>query len=95
MHPKLNFKNEFLDFTGIPNEKYWQYHMLKVIFSDLFIKRYINQSGHGEQMSPPSIFKIALKIYFISIPSDYGLGTENPRSLGIQGIFAIFFILFF
>ena len=29
------------------------------------------------------IFKIALKNYFTSIPSDWGLGTENPRSLGI------------
>ena len=29
------------------------------------------------------ILEIAVKNYFTSIPSDYGLGTENPRSLGI------------
>ena len=43
----------------------------------------------------PPIFKIVLKIYFTSIPSDQVLGTENPRSLGIQAIFAIFLILIF
>ena len=43
----------------------------------------------------PPIFKIALKNYFISIPGDEGLRTENPRSLGIQAIFAIFRILIF
>ena len=34
----------------------------------------------GENKRPPNF---SLKIYFISIPSDQGLGTENPRSLGI------------
>ena len=35
------------------------------------------------------------KNYFTSIPSDLGLGTENPRSLGVKAIFAIFPILKF
>ena len=43
----------------------------------------------------PPIFKIPLKNYFTSIPSDQGLGTQNPRSLGIKTIFAIFRIVIF
>ena len=35
-------------------------------------------------------FKIALKNYFTSIPSDQGLGTENPRNQGVEAIFAKF-----
>ena len=46
-----------------------------------------------EDVTP--IFKIALKNYCTSIPSDKGQGTYNPRSLGIKAIFAIFRILSF
>ena len=35
-------------------------------------------------------FQNSSKNYFTSTPSDYGLGTENSRILGIKAIFAIF-----
>ena len=54
----------------------------------------INQSGHGGTNVLPH-FQNSSKNYFISIPSAQGLGTENPRSLGIKAIFAIFRILIF
>ena len=38
----------------------------------------------------PPIFKIVLKNYFTSIPSDYGVRNENPRSLGIKAILQYF-----
>ena len=49
----------------------------------------------GGETPPPSIFKIALQNYFTPIPSDSGLGTENPRSLGIKAILSIIRILIF
>ena len=54
----------------------------------------INQSGHGGTNVLPD-FQNSSKNHFISISSDQGLGTENPRSIGIKAIFAIFWILFF
>ena len=41
-----------------------------------------NQFGHEDKWGPP-IFKIALKNYFTSIPSDKSRGTENHKSLRI------------
>ena len=38
-------------------------------------------------------FQNSSKNYFTLIPSDEGIGTKNPRSLGITAIFAIFRIL--
>ena len=35
-----------------------------------------------ELLKRPPIFKIALKNYLKSIPSDLGLGTENSKSWG-------------
>ena len=42
-----------------------------------------------------SDFQNSSKNYFTSIPNDLDLATENPRSLGIKAIFAIFWILIF
>ena len=37
-------------------------------------------------------FQNGSKNYFKSIPSDKGIGTENPRSKGIEAIFALYCI---
>ena len=50
---------------------------------------------HSDKRPSLPIFKIALKNYFTSTSSDYGLRTENSRSLSIKAIFAIFRILIF
>ena len=49
-----------------------------------------NMPHTDEETSPSPIFKRALKIYFTSVPSDWGLGNEHPKSLGIKAIFAKF-----
>ena len=53
--------------------------MILILLSFLIV----NQSGHGgTKVSLPN-FENRSKNYFTSTPSDKGLGTENPRILGI------------
>ena len=61
---------------------------------DIYSGEWLTSLNMGRQTSPPN-FQYGSRNYFISIPSDKGLGTGNPRSLDIQAIFAIFRILFF
>ena len=49
----------------------------------------------GDKRPPSHDFENSSENYFTSIPSDKGLGTQNPRSLGIQTIFAILRVLEF
>ena len=44
---------------------------------------FCSNAAFSSNVPLPPIFKIALKNYFTSIPSNYGLETQNPRSLVI------------
>ena len=66
-----NTWNNFL--TTFPILRFYNFYLLSKTFK--IYQRFLKTST--------PIFKMALKNYFASISSDYGLGTENPRSLGI------------
>ena len=70
-------------------------HCVRNVFwyVQIFLITSCYKTGHWGQTSPH--FQNSSKNYFTTIPIDYGLGTENPRNLDVEAIFAIFRILIF